>query len=149
MPDKLSRLCKISVMAEQKLNLGAFLRGSREQRSLTLRAVEKAIGVSNAYLSQLESGKIRQPSPLVLHKLSQLYEMPYTLLLEKAGYPAPMSDNPVGQPVVVDSRLGPISSDEESELKRYLDFLRSRRSWSFSESRTFRRSRPPTIPAIL
>jgi transcriptional regulator with XRE-family HTH domain len=89
--------------------------------------VEKATGVSNAYLSQVESGKIRQPSPLVLHKLAQLYEMPYTLLLEKAGYPAAMSDNPVGEPVVVDSRLGPISSDEESELKRYLDFLRSRR----------------------
>ena len=114
-------------MAEQKLTLGSFLRGSREQRSFTLRAVEKATGVSNAYLSQLESGKIRQPSPLVLYKLAQLYEMPYMLLLEKAGYPAPMSDTSAGQPVVVDSRLGPISSDEESELRRYLEFLRSRR----------------------
>ena len=125
--DKLSKLRRISIMAEQKLNLGSFLRGSREQRSFTLRAVEKATGVSNAYLSQLESGKIRQPSPLILHKLAQLYEMPYMLLLEKAGYPAPMSDTSAGQPVVVDSRLGPISSDEESELRRYLEFLRSRR----------------------
>ncbi len=114
-------------MAEQKSNLGSFLRGSREQRSLTLRAVEKAIGVSNAYLSQVESGKIRQPSPLVLHKLAQLYQVPYSLLLEKAGYPAPTSDNTAGQTMVVDSRLGPISSDEENELRRYLEFLRSRR----------------------
>lgn len=114
-------------MEEQKTNLGGFLRGSREQRALTLRAVEKATGVSNAYLSQLESGKIRQPSPLVLHKLAQLYEMPYALLLEKAGYPAPASESAAGHPVVVDSRLGPISSDEETELRRYLEFLRSRR----------------------
>lgn len=114
-------------MVEQTPSLGIILRGSREQRSLSLRAVEKATGVSNAYLSQLESGKIRQPSPLVLHKLAQLYEMPYTLLLEKAGYPAPAADSGAGQPLVVDSRLGPISSDEESELKRYLEFLRSRR----------------------
>lgn len=114
-------------MPEQKLNLGSFLRGRREQRSLTLRAVEKATGVSNAYLSQVESGKIRQPSPLVLHKLAQLYEMPYTLLLEQAGYPAPASESHSGEPMVVDSRLGPISSDEETELRRYLEFLRSRR----------------------
>ena len=114
-------------MAEQKANLGSFLRGSREQRSLTLRAVEKATGVSNAYLSQLESGKIRQPSPLVLHKLAQLYEMPYTLLLEQAGYPNPAPESTAGTPMVVDSRLGPISSDEEDELRRYLEFLRSRR----------------------
>ena len=117
----------ISSMEENKTNLGGFLRGSREQRALTLRAVEKATGVSNAYLSQLESGKIRQPSPLVLHKLAQLYEMPYSLLLEKAGYPAPASEGAAGHPVVVDSRLGPISSDEETELRRYLEFLRSRR----------------------
>lgn len=127
MLDKLSRLRTISSMEEQKSNLGGFLRGSREQRALTLRAVEKATGVSNAYLSQLESGKIRQPSPLVLHKLAQLYEMPYALLLEKAGYPAPASESAAGHPVVVDSRLGPISSDEETELRRYLEFLRSRR----------------------
>lgn len=114
-------------MEEHKTNLGGFLRGSREQRALTLRAVEKATGVSNAYLSQLESGKIRQPSPLVLHKLAQLYEMPYALLLEKAGYPSPASEGAGGHPVVVDSRLGPISSDEETELRRYLEFLRSRR----------------------
>jgi transcriptional regulator with XRE-family HTH domain len=114
-------------MEKLDTNLGGFLRGSREQRALTLRAVEKATGVSNAYLSQLECGKIRKPSPLVLHKLAQLYEMPYALLLEKAGYPSPTAENVAGHPLVVDSRLGPISSYEETELRRYLEFLRSRR----------------------
>lgn len=125
--DKFSKLCILSSMEEQKKNLGSFLRGGRERRSLTLRAVERATGVSNAYLSQVESGKIRQPSPLVLHKLAELYELPYTLLLEQAGYPAPTAENAAKKPTVVDSRLGPITSDEENALRQYLEFLRSRR----------------------
>jgi transcriptional regulator with XRE-family HTH domain len=125
--DKLSKLTILSVMGAQKGNLGQFLRGGRERRSLTLRAVERATGVSNAYLSQLESGKIRQPSPLILHKLAQLYEVPYSLLLQQAGYPAPAGEQTGGEPTVVDSRLGPISSAEETALRQYLEFLRSRR----------------------
>jgi len=37
-----------------------------------LRAVERATGVSNAYLSQLESGQDPAPSPVVWHKLRAL-----------------------------------------------------------------------------
>ncbi|MCI0456871.1 MAG: helix-turn-helix transcriptional regulator [Gemmataceae bacterium] len=95
---------------------------------MTLRAVEREIGVSNAYLSQLESGKIRQPSPLVLHKLAELYEVPYTVMLEQAGYPAPTAETATGAPMIVDSRLGPINLDEERALREYLEFLRSRRA---------------------
>lgn len=124
--DIISRLCKLSRVGDRKISLGSFLRGGRERRSLTLRAVEQATGVSNAYLSQLESGKIRQPSPLVLHKLAELYEIPYTLLLQQAGYPAPTAERAGNQPTVVDSRLGPITSEEENALRQYLEFLRSR-----------------------
>jgi transcriptional regulator with XRE-family HTH domain len=110
-------------MAKEKQPLGPFLRAARERRSLTLRAVERASGVSNAYLSQLESGKIR-----LLHKLSELYEVPYALMLEQAGYPAPAPDAAAGAPMIVDSRLGPMNGDEELALKEYLEFLRSRRT---------------------
>jgi len=112
-------------MAEIRRNLGSLLRAARERKSLTLRGVEKAAGVSNAYLSQLESGKIRQPSPVVLHKLAELYEVPYVALLEQAGYPAPKGQAATDMPAVMDSRLGPISMDEESALREYLKFLRS------------------------
>ena len=108
--------------------MGPLLRAAREQRSLTLRAVERAIGVSNAYLSQLESGKIRQPSPVVLHKLAELYEVPYAVMLERAGYPSLSGSGAAGNPIIVDSRLGPINQDEEQALREYLDFLRSRRA---------------------
>ena len=115
-------------MDAQPPSLGPFLRAARDRRSLTLRAVERATGVSNAYLSQLESGKIRQPSPLVLHKLAELYEVPYVIMLEQAGYPVPAAETATGSPLIVDSRLGPINRDEERALKEYLAFLRSRRT---------------------
>jgi transcriptional regulator with XRE-family HTH domain len=114
-------------MGNDKTTFGQFLRAARERKSLSLRAVERATGVSNAYLSQLESGKIRQPSPIVLHKLAELYGVSYGAVLERAGYPAVTGEVAGHQPAVVDSRLGPISLDEEHALREYLAFLRSRR----------------------
>jgi HTH-type transcriptional regulator, competence development regulator len=114
-------------MSADKTPLGSFLRAARERKSMSLRAVERATGVSNAYLSQLESGKIRQPSPVVLHKLAELYELPYATVMERAGYPAVTDGGTETEPTVIDSRLGPISTDEEHALREYLEFLRSRR----------------------
>ncbi len=42
---------------------GSYPRCRREAQRLRLREVEDACGVSNAYLSQLETGKIIKPSP--------------------------------------------------------------------------------------
>jgi transcriptional regulator with XRE-family HTH domain len=114
-------------MSTDKTTLGTLLRGGRERKSLSLRGVERATGVSNAYLSQLESGKIRQPSPVVLHKLAELYELPYSTIMERAGYPAVTDGGSEVEPSVIDSRLGPITTDEEVALREYLEFLRSRR----------------------
>jgi transcriptional regulator with XRE-family HTH domain len=59
----------------------------RTARRLSLRQVEVGSdrAVSNAYLSQLENGKIRRPSPNVLHRLAEIYAVPYRALMEKAG----------------------------------------------------------------
>lgn len=114
-------------MSTGKNTLGNLLRGGRERKSLSLRGVERVTGVSNAYLSQLESGKIRQPSPVVLHKLAELYELPYATIMERAGYPAVSEAGTEAEPSVIDSRLGPITTDEERALREYLEFLRSRR----------------------
>ena len=43
-------------------NYGEFLKSARKAKRLTLREVEQKTGISNAYLSQLESGKVKQPS---------------------------------------------------------------------------------------
>lgn len=92
---------------------------------LTLRAVEEATGISNAYLSQLEKGKIKRPSPLVLYKLSDVYKVPYTELFRLIGYPLPDNLSDTGA-ANMKSRIGPITQDEEESLIEYLEFLRSR-----------------------
>jgi len=114
--------------------LGPYLRSLREARGLTLREVEEACGVSNAYLSQLETGKITKPSPHVLHKVASVYGAPYEVLMEKAGYisqsrPPESTD----EPVIPGSRipaaaLQDLTPEEEDAVLRYLEFLRFKRT---------------------
>lgn len=108
-------------------NLGQFLKTGRESKGLTLRAVENTTGVSNAYLSQLESNKIKQPSPVVLHKLSEALDVSYTQLLSLAGYPVPGSDTSRDENVGMAARVGQMSAAEEDAVVEYLEFLRARR----------------------
>ena len=45
----------------------------RKSKCLTLRKVESLTGISNPYLSQLETGKINNPSYDIVRKLFLLY----------------------------------------------------------------------------
>jgi transcriptional regulator with XRE-family HTH domain len=66
--------------------LASELKQLREIRGYSLRQVEKATGVSNAYLSQLERGDAAKPSPDKLAKLAKFYDVHYEQLMELAGY---------------------------------------------------------------
>jgi transcriptional regulator with XRE-family HTH domain len=107
--------------------LARALREGRRSRKLSLRDVENLTGVSNAYLSQVEHGKIRKPSPVVLHQLSKVYEIPYEHLLETAGYPVPTAVKSTHSSSAPLQRFANISREEEAALAEYLDFLRAKR----------------------
>ena len=66
--------------------LGELLRKTREMKGESLRDVEKVTDISNAYLSQIESGKIDEPSPNKLKLLADHYKVNYSALMEAAGY---------------------------------------------------------------
>ena len=126
--DQSSALCYRERMEnEGQPNLGQYLRAMREANALSLRQVERKSGISNAFISQMESGKVKQPSPVKLYKLAELYGVPYDSLMELAGYPSPS-----GLPAEARSastvfrRFGEITPAEETELLDYLSFLRSR-----------------------
>lgn len=108
--------------------LGQELTRLRKASGLTLRRVEAATGVSNAYLSQLETGKIKTPSPNTLYKLSQLFGGSYEYLMEKAGYPVPQAQNrPVPETISrLAARVGDVSTSEAEALADYLKFIRQR-----------------------
>ncbi|MDP4261781.1 MAG: helix-turn-helix transcriptional regulator [Bacteroidota bacterium] len=110
-------------------NYGEYFKALREAKNMTLRDVEKAADVSNAYLSQLESGKVKQPSPLTLYKLAEIYGVSYELLMEKVGYPIPNKEKKKeeAEKKSIAYRVGTISNDEELELLNYLKFIRNRK----------------------
>jgi transcriptional regulator with XRE-family HTH domain len=101
--------------------LGSILRFGRDGKGFTLREVEEATGVSNAYLSQLENDKIKKPSANVLYKLATLYGMTIEGLLQAAG----IVEKP-SKVKIPASLLGVvvITKTEEQLLIEYLHFLR-------------------------
>jgi transcriptional regulator with XRE-family HTH domain len=126
--DKPSLLDILSAMTNRAHKLGQLLADARRRHKLTLRAVQDAVGISNPYLSQLETGKIRSPSPVVLHKLSDLYGLPYATVMQEAGYPLPKDVKETNPSSRFAARVGKTTPEEEDALIEYLMFLRSRRN---------------------
>jgi len=74
--------------------VGKVLRRARGHHGLALREVGRRIGKSSAYLSQIERGLIRQPDPVVLLELAELYKLDFMTLAKWAGW----TDEPEGSP---------------------------------------------------
>lgn len=68
-----------------KENLGKYLKQIREVKNLSLREVDKLTNISYTHLNMIENGK-RNVTPALLRNLSQLYNVDYLDLYEKAGY---------------------------------------------------------------
>lgn len=111
--------------------LGFVLANLRKARGLSLREVEETTdkAVSNAYLSQLENGRIKRPSPNVLHSLAGVYAVPYEALMEKAGYVTPKAEGNgrASRKRMALFAIDDLTAEEEEELLKYLAFLRWRR----------------------
>jgi transcriptional regulator with XRE-family HTH domain len=73
--------------------LGQELRAARESRGLTLREVERATGIHNAHLSQIETDSIGRPDLAILWELSAFYDIEYAKLMRLANYTAHRAAN--------------------------------------------------------
>ena len=113
-------------MSHKNPGHGRLLADARKRKGLTLRSVQSQVGVSNAYISQLETGKVNEPSPHVLYKLSRLYKVSYWTLMKDAGYPLPKDVRPPTWGTRLVSRIGPISREEEDNIVVFIELLRSR-----------------------
>lgn len=102
-------------------------------KGLSLRAVAEPAGMSPTYLQKLERGEVRDPSPNILYRLSEVLGLDYGELMRHAGYVVPG-----GTDRVRGSRRGtrapshalssePLTRDEEVALTEYLGFLRSKK----------------------
>lgn len=116
-------------VATKAASLGQVLKKARADLGLSQRGVEQATGkaVSNAYLSQLESGKVTNPSPHVLQVLSQALSVSYEALMERAGYASPNQQSAPSSRARASYAVTNLTADEESQLLDYLSYIRSKK----------------------
>jgi transcriptional regulator with XRE-family HTH domain len=117
--------------------LGELLKDLRLVNGLTLRDVEELTGISNAYLSQVENGQIKQPSPNFLHKMSGVLDYPYEALMEKAGYVVPRKGarktkaakraDEQERAFAIFSSVKNLTEEEAEALLEFLNWRRSRK----------------------
>jgi len=116
--------------APDQSNLGSYINSARRGLGLSLRDVEEATAkeVSNAYLSQLENGKIAKPSPHILYSLSVALHVPYETLMERAGYIVPSTTGEFkkhGRAATF--AIDNLTHEEESALLEHLAYMRWQR----------------------
>ncbi len=106
--------------------LGSYLANIRQARGYSLRHVETLTdkAVSNAYLSQIEGGKVVQPSPNILHALATVYKVSYEQLMGMAGFISNRQVEGSGHGQVATFADMELTASEADELLQYLRFRR-------------------------
>ena len=108
-------------------SFGATIRQAREVRGLSAIEAARAAGISAAYLSKLENGGVKKPSPHVLHQLSEALAVPYAELMRLNGYRLPgATAGPAGDTVAA-ALFADLTDEERDELLEYLAWFRARR----------------------
>jgi transcriptional regulator with XRE-family HTH domain len=111
--------------------LGDYLRESRKATGLTLRGVQSKTGITNGYLSQIESNAVDRPSPNMLFKLAQTYGVDYSDLLVRAGHRIPSESADSSRTTALAGiplrALEELTEDEAADLRNYLAFIQQKR----------------------
>ncbi|MFH0703205.1 MAG: helix-turn-helix transcriptional regulator [bacterium] len=109
---------------------GEYIKKLRENRGLSLREVEKKVGVSYAYISQVEKGERNIPSLKILEKLAEAYGVSISSLNKVAG------ESFEEKEIEVDKIENPnlkflcrgydgLSQENKTQLINYLHFLKN------------------------
>lgn len=109
-----------------KATFGSGLKAARELAGLSLREVESATGISNAYICQLESDKVRRPSVFFLTKLATLYGINRDQLFASLPDMQPLPGYITPKPVVWKWLPPPQNDEEQLEMAEYLKLVRAR-----------------------
>ena len=119
-------------------DFGRYLKETREALGLTLRKVEQLSQgkVQNAYLSQIENGRVATPNTDLLARLAEIYGLDFWNLMYQAGYHIPKEPPPLEGPIreptgwdlVPRSAFDRLTPDEIDEVLDYIKFIKRRRT---------------------
>jgi transcriptional regulator with XRE-family HTH domain len=107
------------------VRLPGVLKQARLAAEMSLRAVEKSTGISNAYLSQLENGRTANPSPPVLAKLARAYSISYADLMAAAGYLDAPDEPPLRRRIAM--LANDLNADEQDQVEAFIAHIRAQR----------------------
>ncbi len=71
------------------VTLGEYIREARENRNISARGLSAELHMHQSYISRVEAGVFRQPSPEKLQRIAEYLELDYDDLCALAGYQAP------------------------------------------------------------
>ncbi len=94
--------------------------------------IQRHCSLSRGYLFNLEAGKYNCPCPIKLQALAHVYNIPYELLLQKAGYWEKTNDKGLQNSTLslIQRELQEFTSDELQSLIEFIDFVKSKRTKS-------------------
>jgi HTH-type transcriptional regulator, competence development regulator len=109
------------VTQDEANRLGEYIRDQRQRAGMTLRDLATLAEVDLANLHRIETGKVKEPSPRSLQRLSRHLDCDYEDLAAMAGYSLPE-----GLPelqVYLRTKYDDLSSEEIRNVEQYVRFL--------------------------
>jgi transcriptional regulator with XRE-family HTH domain len=70
-------------------SLGEVIRQARERRNISVRRLSAELHMHQSYISRVEAGFFKQPSPEKLQRIAEHLDLDYNDLCALAGYQAP------------------------------------------------------------
>ena len=128
--------------SEEFRDLADYLYYLRKHRKFSMRDVELAAKellrrkiikkdglISYAYISNIESRRVSNPSPIILRTLAIVFGVDQEMMFEKAGYldkKRPKLEEDVAFTLML-KEVARMTDDEKQSLLDYIDFVKSRR----------------------
>jgi transcriptional regulator with XRE-family HTH domain len=105
-------------------SLGLRLREVRATTRQSLRDMERRSGLNSGYLSQLEQGKIVHPSPVILRKVADAYEIRFEDVLSWAGYASDDHPEVLPRQAMALSTVASLGEPSDSELEALMAIVK-------------------------
>jgi transcriptional regulator with XRE-family HTH domain len=109
--------------------LGSRLRAARKAKGMSLRDVERATGINNAHLSQIENGVIANPEVAMLWALAAEYECDYSDFLGTTEQDAETTSTSAAQRrrlTAVMRAMGEMTPEEQGDVLNFMSEIRRR-----------------------
>ena len=119
----------MSILNKKTSSLGYALRTARDIKEWSLRKVAKEAKITPTYLKKLEEDGVKEPSPNILFRLSNVLGIPYADLMKLVGYVVPCEEGVAptsSDPLAVALRSADLSEEEIKHMIDYLAFTKNK-----------------------